>query len=119
MSDYGLRAEARGVEEGHQARRAGKNRWLVKSESNPDLTYNVVAVVPVQPGAPVRTRCSCPSGNIRGKTHTVACKHVTRVARQLEREGAVEWRDGAWYTPFTKVPDHHGDDDPFDNPWKG
>jgi hypothetical protein len=66
---YGLAAEVRAVEEGHNARVLPDGSVLVKSESHPG-SYRISLPVP--------------------------CKHAAVAARRLEREGLARWEDGTW-----------------------
>ncbi len=66
---YGLAAEIRAVESGHNARVLPDGSILVKSDS--------------QPGS---HRASLP----------VPCKHAALAGRRLERERLASWHDGTW-----------------------
>ena len=70
---YGLAAEIRAVEEGHNARVMPDGSVLVKAESHPG-NYRVI----IRPSLPV------------------PCKHAAVAARRLEREGLARWDDGLW-----------------------
>ena len=71
---YGLAAEIRAVEEGHNARVLPDGSLLVKAESHPG---------------------SYRSGEYRTSL-PVPCKHAALAARRLEREGLARWEDGFW-----------------------
>jgi hypothetical protein len=89
---YGLAAEIRAVEEGHNARVLPDGSILVKAESNPG-SYRV-AIRGIDDGV-LRFGCSCRSGEYRGAL-PVPCKHAALAARRLEREGLARWEDGHW-----------------------
>jgi hypothetical protein len=89
---YGLAAEIRAVEEGHNARVLPDGSILVKSDSQPG-SYRVslrrVA------GGVLWFACTCRSGEYRTAL-PVPCKHAALAARRLEREGLARWEDGSW-----------------------
>ena len=89
---YGLAAEVRAVEEGHNARVLPDGSVLVKSESSPG-SYRVV-LRGIADGV-LRFGCSCRSGTYRTDL-PVPCKHAAVAARRLEREGLARWEDGSW-----------------------
>jgi hypothetical protein len=89
---YGLAAEIRAVEEGHNARVLPDGTILVKAESRPG-SYRVT-IRGIDDGL-LRFGCSCRSGEYRG-TLPVPCKHAAVAARRLEREGLARWDDGSW-----------------------
>ena len=89
---YGLAAEIRAVEEGHNARVMPDGSILVKAESNPG-SYRVF-IRAVDDGV-LRLGCTCRSGEYRTSL-PVPCKHAALAARRLEREGLARWDDGAW-----------------------
>ena len=89
---YGLAAEIRSVEEGHNARVLPDGSILVKAESNPG-SYRV-SIRGIDDGV-LRFGCSCPSGEYRTAL-PVPCKHAALAARRLEREGLARWDDGTW-----------------------
>jgi hypothetical protein len=89
---YGLAAEIRAVEEGHNARVLPDGSILVKAESHPG-SYRV-SLRGIADGV-LRFGCTCRSGEYRG-TLPVPCKHAAVAARRLEREGLARWEDGTW-----------------------
>jgi hypothetical protein len=89
---YGLAAEIRAVEEGHNARVLPDGSVLVKAESQPG-SYRV-AIRGIDGGV-LWFGCSCRSGEYR-TTLPVPCKHAALAARRLEREGLARWEDGTW-----------------------
>ena len=89
---YGLAAEVRAVEEGHNARVLPDGSVLVKSESHPG-SYRVV-LRGIADGV-LRFGCTCRSGTYRTDL-PVPCKHAAVAARRLEREGLARWEDGTW-----------------------
>jgi hypothetical protein len=89
---YGLAAEIRAVEEGHNARVLPDGSILVKAESNSG-SYRV-AIRGIDDGV-LRFGCSCRSGEYR-RALPVPCKHAALAARRLEREGLARWEDGHW-----------------------
>jgi hypothetical protein len=89
---YGLAAEVRAVEEGHNARVLPDGSVLVKSESSPG-SYRVV-LRGIADGV-LRFGCSCRSGTYRTSL-PVPCKHAAVAARRLEREGLARWENGSW-----------------------
>jgi hypothetical protein len=89
---YGLAAEIRAVEEGHNARVLPDGSILVKAESNPG-SYRVY-LRRVADGL-LWFGCSCRSGQYRTAL-PVPCKHAAVAARRLEREGLARWEDGSW-----------------------
>ena len=89
---YGLAAEIRAVEEGHNARVLPDGSILVKAESHPG-SYRVV-LRGIDDGV-LRLGCSCRSGEYRTSL-PVPCKHAALAARRLEREGLARWEDGTW-----------------------
>ena len=91
-SRYGLAAEVRAVEEGHNARVLPDGSVLVKAESHPG-SYRVV--IRGIAGGVLRFGCTCRSGAYR-TTLPVPCKHAAVAARRLEREGLARWEDGTW-----------------------
>jgi hypothetical protein len=89
---YGLAAEIRAVEEGHNARVMPDGSILVKAESNPG-SYRVT-IRGIDDGV-LRFGCDCRSGQYRTAL-PVPCKHAALAARRLEREGLARWYDGSW-----------------------
>jgi hypothetical protein len=89
---YGLAAEIRAVEEGHNARVLPDGSVLVKAESRPG-SYRVV-LRGLTDGV-LRFGCNCRSGEYRASL-AVPCKHAALAARRLEREGLARWEDGSW-----------------------
>jgi hypothetical protein len=89
---YGLAAEIRAVEEGHNARVMPDGSILVKAESQPG-SYRV-SIRGIDDGV-LRFGCSCRSGAYRTSL-PVPCKHAALAARRLEREGLARWADGGW-----------------------
>ena len=89
---YGLAAEIRAVEEGHNARVLPDGSVMVKAESQPG-SYRV-AIRGIDDGV-LWFGCSCRSGEYR-TTLPVPCKHAALAARRLEREGLARWEDGTW-----------------------
>jgi hypothetical protein len=89
---YGLAAEIRAVEEGHNARVLADGSILVKAESHPG-SYRVT-IRGIDDGV-LRFGCSCRSGEYRAPL-PIPCKHAALAARRLEREGLARWDDGAW-----------------------
>jgi hypothetical protein len=89
---YGLAAEIRAVEEGHNARVLPDGSILVKAESHPG-SYRVV-LRKIDDGY-LWFGCSCRSGEYRTWL-PVPCKHAALAARRLEREGLARWEDGTW-----------------------
>jgi hypothetical protein len=90
---YGLAAEIRAVEEGHNARVVPDGSILVKAESHPG-SYRVV-IRRIDDGV-LWFGCSCRSGAYRTSL-PVPCKHAALAARRLEREGLARWHDGGWH----------------------
>ena len=89
---YGLAAEIRAVEEGHNARVLPDGSILVKAESHPG-SYRV-SIRGMVDGV-LRFGCTCRSGEYRSAL-PVPCKHAAVAARRLEREGLARWDDGSW-----------------------
>jgi hypothetical protein len=89
---YGLAAELRAVEEGHNARVLADGSILVKAESHPG-SYRVT-IRGIDDGV-LRFACNCRSGEYRASL-PIPCKHAALAARRLEREGLARWDDGAW-----------------------
>lgn len=89
---YGLAAEVRAVESGHNARVRPDGSILVKSDSQPGS--HRVWIRGVQDGT-VLLGCTCRSGAHRTFL-PVPCKHAALAGRRLEREGLARWHDGAW-----------------------
>jgi len=89
---YGLAAEVRAVEEGHNARVLPDGSILVKAESHTGSYH--VAIRGVRDGV-LRFGCTCRSGEYRASL-PVPCKHAALAARRLEREGLARWDDGHW-----------------------
>jgi hypothetical protein len=89
---YGLAAEVRAVEEGHNARVLPDGSVLVKAESTPG-SYRVT-VRAVDDGI-LRLGCTCRSGEYR-RALPIPCKHAALAARRLEREGIARWEVGRW-----------------------
>ena len=89
---YGLAAEIRAVEEGHNARVMPDGSILVKAESHPG-SYRVT-IRGLDHGV-LRFGCDCRSGQYRTAL-PVPCKHAALAARRLEREGLARWDDGSW-----------------------
>jgi hypothetical protein len=89
---YGLAAEVRAVEEGHNARVLPDGSILVKAESHPG-SYRV-SIRGIDQDV-LRFGCTCRSGEYRTAL-PVPCKHAALAARRLEREGLARWDDGRW-----------------------
>jgi hypothetical protein len=89
---YGLAAEVRAVESGHNARVLDDGSILVKSDSRPGS--HRVWIRGVSDGT-VLLGCTCRSGTHRASL-PVPCKHAALAGRRLEREGLARWHDGAW-----------------------
>ena len=89
---YGLAAEIRAVEEGHNARVMPDGSVLVKAESRPG---NYRVIIRGVDGGTLWFGCSCRSGEHRASL-PVPCKHAAVAARRLEREGLARWDDGLW-----------------------
>jgi hypothetical protein len=89
---YGLAAEVRAVESGHNARVLADGSILVKSDSEPGS--HRVWIRGLSDDTLV-LGCSCRSGAHRGFL-PVPCKHAALAGRRLEREGLARWHDGAW-----------------------
>ena len=87
----GLGALVRGVEEGHQARLNDDGSISVKSDSDPTKTYTV-QFWGIGAGNQILFQCDCPAGR-----HQRFCKHCTRAARRLEREGLAKRVLVHWY----------------------
>ena len=107
---YGLAAEIRAVEEGHNARVLPDGSILVKAESNPG-SYRVF-IRGIDDGV-LRFGCDCRSGEYRPSL-PVPCKHAALAARRLEREGldrpapADAGRGGHGRRRLTTPPPHVG-----------
>ena len=99
---YGLAAEIRAVEEGHNARVMPDGSILVKAESNPG-SYRVY-IRGIDDGV-LRFGCTCRSGEYRTSL-PVPCKHAALAARRLEREGLARWDEdlGGWSPRRPAVP---------------
>lgn len=89
---YGLAAEIRAVESGHNARLLADGSILVKSDSRPG-SYRVW-LRGVRDGT-VLLGCTCRSGTYR-ESLPVPCKHAALAGRRLERHGLARWHEGAW-----------------------
>jgi hypothetical protein len=89
---YGLAAEARAVESGHNARVLPDGSVLVKSDSQPGS--HRVWIGGVRDGT-LLLGCTCRSGTYRS-SFPVPCKHAALAGRRLEREGFARWEDGTW-----------------------
>ena len=89
---YGLAAEIRAVESGHNARVLADGSILVKSDSQPGSHH--VWIRGVRDGT-VLFGCTCRSGTHRSFL-PVPCKHAALAGRRLEREGLARWQDGTW-----------------------
>jgi hypothetical protein len=89
---YGLAAEVRAVEGGHNARVLPDGSVLVKSDSQPG-SYRVW-IRGVRDGT-LLFGCTCRSGFHRASL-PVPCKHAALAGRRLEREGFAHWQDGTW-----------------------
>lgn len=94
-AEYALRAEARAVEAGRQARLNDDGSISVKSDSTEGVTYRVT-FVPMD--LVIKFSCTCPAGQHRRET--VPCKHSAAAARRLEREGLARWVDGYWLITY-------------------
>ena len=92
---YGLAAEVRAVESGHNARVLPDGSVLVKSDSEPGS--HRVWVRAVRDGT-VILGCTCRSGTHRAYL-PVPCKHAALAGRRLERESLARWHDGTWRLP--------------------
>lgn len=107
--DFAARAEQRGLEENHYARVQDDGSILVKSHSE-DRSYRVTFFADHATRV-IRFRCDCPSG--RHRRHLPCpCKHSTRAARRLEREGLAQRINGLWYDRLPREAPAV-DDDPF------
>ena len=91
-SAYGLAAEIRAVESGHNARVLPDGSVLVKSDSQPGS--HRVWIRGVRDGT-VLFGCTGRSGTHRASL-PVPCKHAALAGRRLERERLARWHDGAW-----------------------
>jgi hypothetical protein len=89
---YGLAAEVRAVESGHNARVLADGSILVKSDSQPGSHRVWIRGVSDDT---VMLGCTCRSGTHRTFL-PVPCKHAALAGRRLEREGLARWHDGAW-----------------------
>jgi len=89
---YGLAAEIRAVESGHNARVLPDGSVLVKSDSQPGS--HRVWIRGVRDGA-LLFGCTCRSGTHRPFL-PVPCKHAALAGRRLERESLARWHDGGW-----------------------
>jgi hypothetical protein len=89
---YGMAAEIRAVEEGHNARVLPDGSILVKAESHPG-SYRVW-IRGVDDGV-LWFGCTCRSGAYRTSL-PVPCKHAALAGRRLEREGLARWEEGSW-----------------------
>jgi hypothetical protein len=89
---YGLAAEVRAVESGHNARVLPDGSVLVKADSQAG-SYRVW--IRGVDGATLLFGCTCRAGLYR-TTLAVPCKHAALAGRRLEREGFARWEDGAW-----------------------
>ncbi len=92
---YGLAAEIRAVESGHNARVLPDGSILVKSDSQPGS--HRVWIRGVRDGT-VLLGCTCRSGTHRAAL-PVPCKHAALAGRRLERERLASWHDGTWRLP--------------------
>jgi hypothetical protein len=89
---YGLAAEIRAVESGHNARVLPDGSILVKSDTQPGSHRVWIRGVR---GETVLFGCSCASGTYRSSL-PVPCKHAALAGRRLERENLARWHDGVW-----------------------
>jgi hypothetical protein len=89
---YGLAAEVRAIESGHNARVLPDGSILVKSDSQPGS--HRVWIRGISDGT-LLLGCTCRSGTHRSWL-PVPCKHAALAGRRLEREGLARWHDGAW-----------------------
>jgi hypothetical protein len=89
---YGLAAEVRAVESGHNARVLPDGSILVKSDTLPGS--HRVWVRGVRDGV-VLFGCTCRSGTHRSFL-PVPCKHAALAGRRLERESLARWHAGSW-----------------------
>ncbi len=89
---YGLAAEIRAVESGHNARVLADGSILVKSDTQPGS--HRVWIRGVRDGT-VLLGCTCRSGTHRASL-PVPCKHAALAGRRLERERLASWHDGSW-----------------------
>jgi hypothetical protein len=92
---YGLAAEVRAVESGHNARVLPDGSLLVRSDTLPGS--HRVWVRGVRDGT-VLLGCTCRSGTHRASL-PVPCKHAALAGRRLERESLARWHDGTWQLP--------------------
>ena len=90
---YGLAAEIRAVEEGHDARvlpgRLDPGQGRVGSRELPRRCS----------GGSTTACCGSAAARRSGEYRTslpVPCKHAALAARRLEREGLARWEDGTW-----------------------
>ena len=89
---YGLAAEIRAIESGHNARVLPDGSILVKSDSQPGSHRVWIRGISDDT---VLLGCTCRSGTHRTYL-PVPCKHAAVGGRRLEREGLARWHDGAW-----------------------
>jgi hypothetical protein len=89
---YGLAAEIRAVESGHNARVLADGSILVKSDSQPGSHRVWIRGISDDT---LLLGCTCRSGTHRTSL-PVPCKHAALAGRRLEREGLARWHDGAW-----------------------
>ena len=89
---YGLAAEVRAVESGHNARVLADGSILVKSDSHPGSHRVWIRGLSRDT---LLLGCTCRSGSHR-TVLPVPCKHAALAGRRLEREGLARWHDGAW-----------------------
>jgi len=100
-----LTAEMRAVEEGHRCRLSPDgSRLLVKSESNPEVTYTLTVE---GYGGFVAVTCDCPAG--RGERAprglgVAQCKHAALACRRLEREGLARFSGERWVLTAKAAP---------------
>lgn len=91
---YNLNCEVRAVEEGHRAFVQPGGSIKVKSDSNPDVSYEVT--FHATSSEAIHFHCTCPSGKHRSHL-LVPCKHATLAGRRLEREKIALWAGGDWW----------------------
>ena len=89
---YGLAAEVRAIESGHNARVLPDGTIFVKSDSQPG-SYRVW--IRGMRDDTLLLGCTCRSGTHRSDL-PVPCKHAALAGRRLEREHLASWHNGAW-----------------------
>lgn len=112
---FAFRAEMRGVEEGHNAVVQDDGSIRVVSDTTPGQAYTV-RFYGLASGR-IWFTCDCISGQNR-RHLSLPCKHASRGARRLEREGFAKWENGIWNMTDKALssvkPVDQGPDDPFE-----